>query len=128
MSGWPESRLFTNAASLVPGARRGHLRARIRHSSGRDETAQLYSARRISLHDAKRLRLRLRQLSQNVASGQGTDWLGELEKETGGGASRMTVDGGSNRHQARLLNQQVWHVADSQSQVAVFLQYPRCEL
>ncbi len=65
--------VFADAAPVVPGTSCGYLRAPTRYSSRRDEAAQLHSSGGISLHNAKRLRLRLRQLSQNAASGQRAD-------------------------------------------------------
>jgi len=74
--------------------------------------------------------LRLWQLSQNAASGQGTDWLGELEKRDRRAArAEGTVDGHRNRHHAGFRNEQFWPVADRQSPMRRFSRkFPRAQI
>src|SRR5258707_9219187 len=115
-----EPRLLADAASVVPGARRRYLRAPIGHCSGRDEAAQLHSSGRVSLHNTKWLRLRFRQLSQDVAGGEGADWLGGLEEEAGRSASGGVLDGDWDRHYAGIPDQQFWSVANCESQCGLF--------
>src|SRR5947207_7881430 len=84
MPGWTEPRLFTDAAPVVPGAGDRHLCARTRHPRRRNADAQLHPPRRISLHHAEWLRLRLRELSQDARACQATHGLGRVEEEAGG--------------------------------------------
>src|SRR5467141_3203210 len=116
MPGGTEPRLLADAASVVPGACRRYLRAPIGHSSRRDEAAQLHSSRRISLRNAKWLRLRFRQLSQDVAGREGADRLGGVEEEAGGSASGRTLDGHRNRYHTGFRHEQFWSVANRESQ------------
>ena len=67
VSGRSQSRLLAHAAPVVSGARRRYLRPRTGHCCRRDALAQLHSSRRISLHHAQRLRLRLGKLSEDAA-------------------------------------------------------------
>src|SRR5258706_11109421 len=115
-----EPRLLADAASVVPGARRRYLRAPIGHCSGRDEAAQLHSSGRVSLHNTKWLRLRFRQLSQDVAGGEGADWLGGLEEEAGRSASGGMLGGGRNRQYAGFRQEQFLLIANRRFQCAIF--------
>src|SRR5439155_26451870 len=82
MSGWAESRVFADAASLVSGTRGGYLRSRAGHSGRRNALAQLHSPGRISVYDAERMRLRLRQLSEDAGNREGENRVGWLEGKT----------------------------------------------
>ena len=57
-----EPRLLADAAPLADRADRRHRRARARPRPGRGAEAQLHPHRRDAVHDAERLRLRLRRL------------------------------------------------------------------
>ena len=83
MSGRPQSRILPHAASVVSGARGGYLRPQVGNSGRRDASAQLHSHRRISLHHAQRMRLRLGKLSENARGRQTANRLGRMEKEAG---------------------------------------------
>src|SRR5258706_9176795 len=118
-----EPRLLADAASVVPGARRRYLRAPIGHCSGRDEAAQLHSSGRVSLHNTKWLRLRFRQLSQDVAGGEGADWLGGLEEEAGRSASGGMLGGDRDRHYPGFRHEQFWAVANRESPCPIFREF-----
>src|SRR6267143_106349 len=118
-----EPRLFADAASVVPGACRRHLRAPIGHCCRRDEAAQLHSSGGISLHNAKWLRLRFRQLSEDVAGGEGADWLGGLEEEAVCSSSGRALGGHWNRYDAGFRHEQFWSVANRESECAIFWEF-----
>ena len=65
----PEPRLLAHAAPLVHRAHDGHRRARARPRPDRGAQAQLHPRRRDAVHDAERLRLRLRRLRRDARHG-----------------------------------------------------------
>jgi len=73
------------------------------------------SGRVLPLHN-QMAALRFRQLSQDVAGGEGADWLGGLEEEAGRSASGGMLDGNRNRHYAGFRHEQFWSVANRESQ------------
>jgi 2-furoyl-CoA dehydrogenase large subunit len=83
----PQSRILAHAASLVPRARRRYLCSRNRHRARRNAPAQLHPPRRVPLHHAQRLRVRLGRLSEDARSRQGPDRLGRLEEQASRGAT-----------------------------------------
>src|SRR5437879_3096218 len=92
MPGRTEPRLFAYAASVVSGAGDRYMRARTRHPRRRNAPAQLHPTRRISLHHAEWLRLRLRKLSQDAGGCQAAHRLGRVEEKAGGCAKARPAD------------------------------------